>query len=168
MTYAAGSWEEVDWSPFDIVSVDHYRDAAAAPSYRERTRTYRSYGRPFAVTEFGCCSYAGAAARGATGWTVVDRTVTPPRLREPLVRAEHEQAAEIVALMDLFAEEGVDTAFLFTFASYTYPHSPDPAHDLDLAAYGVVRCLPDGSWEPKEAFHAYAAWPRHRDDHNEP
>ncbi|GLW22416.1 hypothetical protein DI270_034435 [Microbispora triticiradicis] len=53
----------------------------------------------------------------------------------------------------------MDTAFLFTYASYSYPHHSDPVHDLDLAAYGVVRCLPDGSREPKEAFHAYAAWP---------
>jgi hypothetical protein len=28
ITYAAGPWEEIDWTPFDIVSVDGYRDAA--------------------------------------------------------------------------------------------------------------------------------------------
>ncbi|MEU8195987.1 hypothetical protein AB0C10_19590 [Microbispora amethystogenes] len=159
VTYAAGPWEEVDWSPFDVVAVDHYRDAGNAAVYRERIRAYQAHGRPFAVTEFGCCTYRGAAARGATAWNVVDRAAEPARLREPLVRDEHEQAAEITGLLDVFAEEGVDTAFLFTFASYSYPHRPDPAHDLDLAAYGVVRCLPDGSWEPKEAFQAYAAWP---------
>jgi hypothetical protein len=25
------------------------------------------------VTEFGCCTYRGAGARGGTGWMIVDR-----------------------------------------------------------------------------------------------
>ena len=27
ITYASGTWEPVDWTPFDIVAVDAYRDA---------------------------------------------------------------------------------------------------------------------------------------------
>ncbi|MCT9930559.1 hypothetical protein N5079_10060 [Planotetraspora sp. A-T 1434] len=108
---------------------------------------------------FGCCAYQGAAARGGMAWAVVDRTARPPRLKEVLRRDEKAQAKEIVECMDVFREEGVEAAFLFAFESYSYPYSPDPPYDLDLAAYGVVRCLPDGSWRPKEAFHAYAAWP---------
>ncbi|GII54051.1 hypothetical protein Pth03_24400 [Planotetraspora thailandica] len=159
VTYAAGSWEQVDWAPFDIVSADLYRDAAAAAGFRDTIRACFSPGKPVAITEFGCCTYRGAAARGGMGWAVVDRTATPPRLKERLVRDEEGQAAEVTGLMDVFAAEGADVAFLFTFASYSYPHSPDPALDLDLAAYGIVSCLPDGSWRPKKAFHAFAAWP---------
>ncbi|WP_432986173.1 hypothetical protein [Dactylosporangium sp. CA-233914] len=30
-------------------------------------------------------------------------------------------------------------SFVFTFAAPALPHRPDPAHDLDMASYGVVR-----------------------------
>ncbi|MEV7012398.1 hypothetical protein [Streptosporangium sp. NPDC051022] len=168
VTYASGPWEEVDWSIFDLVSVDLYRDASNEAAFPERTRAYLGHGKPVAITEFGCCTHRGAAARGAMGWTVVDRRATPPAVRPGLVRDEHEQAAYLRDLLDIFAEAGVETAFAFTFASYSYPRDPDPRHDLDLAAYGLVACYrdqkgttyPDMPWEPKEAFHAYASWPR--------
>jgi hypothetical protein len=37
------------------------------------------------------------------------------------------------------------------------PHRDDPARDLDLASYGVVRCYDDGHWEPRRLFRALAA-----------
>ncbi len=166
VTYASGSWEEVDWSIFDLVAVDLYRDASNEASFPERVRACFRHGKPVAITEFGCCTYRGAAAKGALGWAVVDRKATPPAVRPGLVRDEHEQAAYLRDLLGVFAEAGVETAFAFTFASYSYPRDPDPRHDLDLAAYGLVSCYrdrkgatyPDMSWEPKEAFHAYASW----------
>lgn len=30
VTYASGTWEPVDWAPFDIVAADAYRDASNA------------------------------------------------------------------------------------------------------------------------------------------
>ena len=166
VTYAAGEWEQVDWSVFDIVSAALYRSAANAAGFRGKLQSYLGHGKPLAVTEFGSCTYRGAASKGAMGWAVVDRTARPPALRAELTRDEKEQAGYLTDLLGIFADAGVDTAFAFTFASYSYPYDPDPHHDLDLAAYGLVTCYrdrhgttyPDMAWEPKQAFHAYARW----------
>jgi hypothetical protein len=69
VTYASAPWENVDWRRFDIVSVDHYRDASNRDSYREGLRPYFAPGRAVVVTEFGCSTYHGASDRGALGWT---------------------------------------------------------------------------------------------------
>ena len=166
VTYAAGSWENVDWSKFDVACMDLYRDRMNAADFREQLRAHMHSGKPTVITEFGCCTYQGAGDRGSMGWAVVNRDSTPPSLKEDLLRNEHEQAAYINDLLDVFSEEGIDTAFAFTFASYSYPHSPDPRLDLDLAAYGLVSCFRDGTgttypdmkWEPKEAFYTFASW----------
>ena len=68
-------------------------------------------------------------------------------------------------LHGIFAAEGVDLAFWFTFAGYGLVHHPDPRRDLDMASYGLVKMLPSGpgtgyeglGWEPKLAFAALAA-----------
>jgi hypothetical protein len=161
LTYAAGPWEDIDWAPFDIVSLDAYRTADNAAGYVDLLRGHVAGGRPVVATEFGCCTYAGAAARGGAGWAVVDRAATPPRLLDGVVRDEDEQVAEIGATLALLADAGVDGAFWFTFARYGLPYRPDdPAHDLDASSYGLVRLLDgrdDGAWEPKKGFHALAA-----------
>jgi hypothetical protein len=102
------------------------------------------HGKPVAVTEFGCCTYAGAARRGGLGWTIVDTESDPPRLAGDYVRDETEQVAYLQELLAIFEEEGMDSAFWFTFASYDAWHRADPRYDLDMAAYGVVRMLEDG------------------------
>ena len=72
-------------------------------------------------------------------------------------------------LLDVFAEEGVDAAFVYTFARYDLPHRDAPHTDLDLASAGVVRVLDgrggsrspryaDMPWEPKAAFDTLANW----------
>ncbi|GAA4606550.1 hypothetical protein GCM10023195_23740 [Actinoallomurus liliacearum] len=166
ITYAAGPWEDIDWTPFDLVGVDAYRAAENAGRYVEELRAHFRHGKPVAVTEFGCCTYRGAAARGGTGWMIADRDSDPPRLDGVYVRDEAEQAAYMRELLQIFEREGVDSAFWFTFAGYGLPHrAGDPIHDLDLASYGVVKVLetghgtayPDLTWEPKESFHTLAA-----------
>ena len=159
ITYASGTWEEIDWEPFDVVSVDAYRDAQNAPRFADLVRSYRRFGKPVAVAEFGCCTYRGAADRGGAGWLVVDerqQTITAD-----LVRDETEPERYFQDLLDLFDREGVDAAFWFTFAGYELPHRPaDPRRDLDLASYGLVSVLesghgtryPDMTWEPKRLF----------------
>jgi hypothetical protein len=166
VTYASGAWEPVDWSPFDIVAVDHYRDAGNRGAYREQLRAYFAHQRPVVVTEFGCCTYRGAQDRGATGWAIVDRTARPPRLTDEVVRDEQVQANYLVELLKILEEEGVDGAFWFTFAGYGYPHHADPRHDLDSASYGVVKILdgatgetyPGMPWEPKRSFYTLAEY----------
>ncbi|MEV5711060.1 hypothetical protein [Actinoallomurus sp. NPDC052274] len=164
ITYAAGPWEDIDWTPFDLVGVDAYRAEENADRYVGELRAHFRHGKPVAVTEFGCCTYRGAAARGGIGWTIADREAD--RLDGVYVRDEAEQATYMRELLEIFEREGVDSAFWFTFAGYSLPHrAGDPIHDLDLASYGVVKVLetghgttyPDQTWEPKESFHTLAA-----------
>jgi hypothetical protein len=35
VTYASAPWEDIDWTPFDVVSVDAYRDARAFRAPRD-------------------------------------------------------------------------------------------------------------------------------------
>jgi hypothetical protein len=74
----------------------------------------------------------------------------------------------IARTLDVFNAEGVDAAFVNTFARYDLPHRSDPREDLDMASYGIVKALegrhgetcPDMPWEPKAAFTALAAYYR--------
>lgn len=166
VTYAAGLWEQLDWSPFDIVAVDAYRTAQNAAQYGDELRAQFAHGKPVAVTEFGCCTYRGAADRGGYGWAIIDERTQPPRINGEYVRDEDEQVRYLHDLLAVFEREGVDSAFWFTFAGFSgRTHRPDPRYDLDLASYGVVKMLPDGAgsghaglgWEPKASFQALAA-----------
>lgn len=165
ITYAAGAWEDVEWELFDIVSVDAYRDGQNAATYRDELNAYHRFGRPVAVTEFGCCAYRGAADRGGTGWMIVDRQRAPAALDGDYLRDEQEQVRYLHELLEVFEAEQIDSAFWFSFAGFELPHRPDvPRRDLDLASYGLVATLeqgrgstyPDLAWEPKLAFHAVA------------
>jgi hypothetical protein len=164
VTYASGAWEQVDWSLFDIVGIDAYRDAGNKDSYSEQLRQYFAHSRPVVVTEFGCCTYKGAQDRGGLGWAIVDRAAQPPRLTEDVIRDEQVQVDYLAETLAILEEEQVEGAFWFTFASYTYPWNPDPRRDLDSAAYGVVKILdsatgeqyPGMPWDPKRAFYALA------------
>jgi hypothetical protein len=165
LTYASGSWEQVDWSPFDVVAVDAYREDSNAATFRQQLERQLSHGKPVAATEFGCCTYRGAAGRGGMGWAIIDQHANPPRLDGSYVRDEGEQVGYLHDLLEIFEEAGLDSAFWFTFAGYELPHRADPEHDLDMASYGVVKVLeqgrgsayPDMAWEPKASFHALAA-----------
>ena len=174
LTYASGMWEPVDWAPFDIAATDAYRDASNAGTFRSELRKQLQHGKPLVVTEFGCCGYAGAGDRGGMGWAIIDVSSDPPRLDGEYVRDEAEQVRYLEELNAIFAEEGVDLAFWFTFAGYPLVHDSDPGRDLDMASYGVVKMLPGGpgtadpgtggpgtgyhglGWEPKLAFAALA------------
>src|SRR5215510_8035638 len=164
LTYASGTWEPVDWHPFDVAAVDAYRDRDNASTFRSELRKQLQHGKPLAVTEFGCCGYAGAGDRGGMGWAIIDTSSDPPYLDGDYVRDEAEQVRYLEEANAIFAEEGVDLAFWFTFAGYPLGHDPDPRRDLDMASYGVVKMLPGGpgtgydglGWEPKHAFGALA------------
>jgi len=94
------------------------------------------------------------------------------RLKGDYLRDEAEQATYLRELLEVFDAEGVDTAFVYTFARYDLPHRDDPRGDLDLASMGVVKLLdgqgaardqsrrryPDMPWEPKAAFDTVRAF----------
>ena len=166
LTYAAGTWEPVDWSRFDIVSVDAYRDARNVGSFRSDLRKQLAHGKPVVATEFGCCAYAGAADRGGLGWDIADYDEAGvPTIRGGYERDESEQVRYMQEVNRIFVEEGLDLAFWFTFAKYHMPASPDPRRDADLASHGLVCVVPEGpgsgyqglGWRPRQAFDALAA-----------
>ena len=170
--------EGVDWTPFDMIATDAaYRTAATASRFRESIRAFvaqgHARGKPVAVTEFGCATFRGAGAVAGTGDALIawGDDGRPANLKVECVRDEEEQATYLRELLDVFDAEGVDAAFVYTFARYDFPHRDDPLLDLDRASAGVVKVLdgeswagdprrrryPDVPWEPKAAFDALAS-----------
>jgi hypothetical protein len=158
VTYAAGPWEPIDWAPFDVVATDAYRDASNAAGYRDQVRALTRHGKPAVVTEFGCCTFRGAADAGALGWTIVRGRGDDRAIDGEHVRDEAEQARYLLELLAIFEQEGIDSAFWFTFASFDKPRREDPRRDLDLGSYGVVAVLEDDPrpWVRKASFEALA------------
>ncbi|MFI6177538.1 hypothetical protein ACIA8R_18560 [Nonomuraea sp. NPDC051191] len=169
VTYASVPLEAVDWTPFDLVSVDLYRSAEIAGVFEQGVHTLVAQGRPVAITEFGSATYRGAGDRGALGLEIVEYekgTRAPLRLTGEHVRDEDGQAAYVRELLEIFDAAGVDGAFVFTFALRDHPHRPDgdPRDDLDLASYGIVKVYEDRlgtaypglPWDPKAVFAAVA------------
>lgn len=160
ITYAAGAWERVDWSGFDVVGVNLYRTGTDHAGYRERLRTLvREAGKPVVVTEFGCGAHVGADLRGPGSFRIVKWFSEHPHIRDGHRRDEGTQAAYLTELIDLYAADGVHGCFVFTFAMPDFPHHPDDPHrDLDMAGFGVVKVHADDvwTWEPKAAFHEVA------------
>jgi hypothetical protein len=143
ITYASGTWEFIDWTPFDIVAVDAYRDRSNAGTYAEELRSMVArHDKPVVVSEFGCCTYAAAGDRGGLGWDI--------DVNGDYVRDEGEQVRYMTECLDAFDAAGVDSAFWFTFAGFAQ------VDQLDLASYGLVRMVGESTWEPKESFHALA------------
>jgi hypothetical protein len=177
ITYASIPLDRVDWTPFDIVSLDLYRSAEIADQFAalfaEGMRNLIAQEKPVAITEFGSAGYRGAGDRGASGMEIVEYdkdTREPVRLNGQYVRDEAGQATYLRELLAVFDAEAVDSAFVFLFALYGFPHRPDgdPRDDLDLASYGIVKVYddrqgdtyPDMPWEPKAAFTALAEYYR--------
>jgi hypothetical protein len=174
-SYASLPLEGVDWARFDIIATDAaYRSAVTAPRFREDVRAFvaqgRAQGKPVAATEFGCATYRGAGnvASYIDQIVVWDDAGRPVGLKGDFERDEREQAEYVRDLLDVFAAEGIDAAFVYTFARYDLPHRDNPSDDLDMASAGVVKVLggqrprsrryPDMPWEPKAAFDAVAEW----------
>jgi hypothetical protein len=168
VTYASIPFEGIDWTPFDIVSVDLHRSKEIAHIFQQSVRTLVAQGKPVAITEFGCTTHRGAADHGGRGGVEMieyDGT-TPVRLNGDYIRDEQEQAIYMSELLDVFIAEGVDAAFACTFVCYGWPHRSNPREDLDMASWGVVKVLehrsghtyPDMPWEPKAAFTTLAEY----------
>ncbi|MEV6492275.1 hypothetical protein AB0M20_27180 [Actinoplanes sp. NPDC051633] len=159
LTYGAAHDEQVDWSLFDMVGVNYYGDRP-----RRDLAPVMRLGKPVAVTEFGCCTYEGAAADGGMGWDVVDYTKEPPEIRGNLVRSEETQARYLTDRLGDFASMNLAAALVYDFVSPDAPYRRNPRYDMDLASYSIVRTIwADGTdpangwhWEPKRAFHALA------------
>jgi hypothetical protein len=178
LTYASFIWEPVDWSRFDFVGIDHYRDSRIKDRYVDMLRPFLDTGKPVVVTEFGMRTYVGADTSGTLGFgivyipslvlhklPVVGRFVRT-RLKGTPVRNEELQAREIVETLEALDAAGVTGAFVHTFVDYQSPTDPVPKYDLDISSMSLVKLLkngrsgayPDLPWEPKEAFRAVARY----------
>ena len=89
----------------------------------------------------------------------------PRQLQGAFVRDEQRQATYLSELLDIFREEQVEGAFVFTFVMPSYPYSEDPLYDLDMASYALVKTYVNQTgqtykempWEPKESFRQVAS-----------
>jgi hypothetical protein len=178
LTYASLPFEMVDWSLFDFIGVDLYRNSKVEDGYAERVRRFLDLGKPVVNAEFGHSPYRG----DRPGDLELGEAVTPsvllhriplagrfvrPRLKRGThLRDEERQAREFTKTLEILDAEGVDGAFVWTFADPWLTYSDDPRHDLDMTATALVKTYahghgttyPDLPWEPKQAFAAVAAF----------
>ena len=178
ITYASTPFEVVDWSLFDFIGVDHYRNSTNDHRYAETIRRYLGSGQPVVNAEFGHSSYRGDRL-GLMELGEVDtlsvalhriplagRLVRPRVKRGTHVRDEEYQARELTKTLGILDAEGVDGAFIWTFADPWLTHSADPRHDLDMTSTSLVKTYERGHgttypslpWEPKPAFGAVASF----------
>ncbi|MFJ2771408.1 abortive phage infection protein [Streptomyces sp. NPDC087300] len=164
LTYGAAHDEDVDWKLFDIVSVNYYGYHRNRAGYVKDLAPHLRWGKPVAITECGCCTYAGAPQDGGMGWhESVDYTKDPPELAPGIKRSERTQAAYLLDVFDAFDSMNLYAALVYDFVSPESPHRADePRYDLDASSYSLVKTVrerPDDPespwhWEPKESFHA--------------
>ena len=162
LTYSAGPWEDVDWTPFDVVGLDVYAPLVDEAAYLEYLNGFHSYGKPVIATEFGTTTHEGAELAFGGDANIIDWSTNPPSLIGDPVRSEATQANDIERKLAVFKSASLDGAFVFTFMEPHYLHTENPLHDLDMASFGIVAPVledPDGGfgspvdWVPKEAFH---------------
>ena len=178
LTYASTPFEVVDWTLFDYIGVDHYRNSKVEPRYAETIGRYVGQGKPVLNTEFGHSSYRGnrpgLMELGEVGNLSValhriplaGRLVQPGLKRGTHVRDEDYQACELTKTLGILDAEGMDGAFIWTFADPWLTYSPDPRHDLDMTSTGLVKTYarghgttyPEMPWDPKPAFSAVASF----------
>ncbi len=166
ITYASGPWEKVNWEIFDFISVDFYRASYNKSTYVQQLRNYTKSGKPLCITEFGCCTYKGADEKGPMGWAIVDWSAKKPELKSVYTRDEETQSKYLMELLNIFADEKILGAFVFTFISNSYPYNDNPKYDLDMAAYGIVKKMPGNEnkyymglpWVPKKSFFELAGF----------
>jgi hypothetical protein len=177
LSYAALIGERVDWTQFDFIGLDHYRDASIKDRYADMLAPFLATGQPVVVTETGMRGYRGAEASGTLGFGVVDQRsqflhqfplfgrLVKARLNGEYVRDEGLQARELAEVLAILDGAGVDGVFVSSFVEPLAPFSEDPRYDLDMSALSLVKSytgrrgttFPDMPWEPKEAFRTVAA-----------
>lgn len=161
VTYASGTWEDVDWSLFDIIGVDYYRNGESEQQYVDGLKRYKST-KPLLVMEVGSCTYEGAAARGSGGFTILQGTNPDgtPKYEggKTPIRSEKEQADYVETQVKLLSKTDVEGVFVFVFSFPTMFYSE--FIDLDMTSFSLVKSFAKDdprsqklpSWEPKEAY----------------
>lgn len=162
LTYSSGTWEQIDWSLFDLVGVDYYRNGETEEAYLQGLDRYR-IGKPIVCMEMGCCAYEGAAAKGGFGFSVlqgIDENGNGIYEGGKVpVRSEKEQADYIETQLNLLHSAGINGVFVYVFRYPIFPYRTSGC-DQDMVSYALVKSFPTDHnrsnatpcWEPKEAF----------------
>ena len=132
--------------------------------------SYRQWGKPVYIAEFGTASYAQAEEKAFHYWDIVDTSSTAvPTILPGYTRDEGAQAAYHLKMFDIFEQAGVRGAAVGDFIHPTHPYSDDSQLDLDMASLAIVKTIRDDfsdpasayRFEPKESFHAIANYYAH-------
>jgi len=173
--YRSLVWEQVDWSPFDMIGVDHYWAERISDKYEDMVKPLFAYGKRVINTGFGF-STTTAPANGlastlgnVSGLSVllhqqpfIGRFIQP-KLNVINERSESLQAKRLIDNLKLVDEVGFNGAFIDMFIFPIRPYNDTPQYDLDRESSSLVKYFeggrhgityPDMAWEPKEAFHA--------------
>jgi hypothetical protein len=181
ISYCSLPFEDPDWDLFDIVAVNHYRQAGPAHRYEAVLARLMAIGKPVAITELGFVACRDAenpaflSTLNATPLSLLGLGVPAvgrlfrPRVRTIQTRDEAAQARLLIDQLEDLDRVGVDSTFVMSFSFPLAPYDEDPRHDLDASTLSIVRALssgqhgttfPDMPWEPKQAFHALAEFHR--------
>lgn len=166
ITYTTVTFENIDWTPFDIVCLDQYKSMYNRDTFWNEIDPYieiaKAQGKPFVVPETGCCTFKGCSDYGAAGYMSC-YPVGNGELNAVFERAEKEQADYFTDIFEEFDRPDVEGVFAFTFVYSEMPHvDNDPIRDLDLGGFSIVKSYKDGragtvykdvNWDPKEAFY---------------
>ncbi len=162
LTYFSVPLENIDWTSFDYVGVDFYRDAQIKDVYGKMVNNYLAYNKPVMIGEFGCCTYKDADKLGGSGFIIIfgmmadylnldkilprvinDMIKIPARVDGHYIRDEGLQAREITEELIELDAAGVEGAFVFTFISTNSPYNENPRYDSDMASYSLVKSYPE-------------------------
>lgn len=150
ITYAAGFWERVDWTIFDVVGYNYYLNSYNKGSYASDLREFKKFNKPVAILEFGCGSYREAYDKGGSSYDIINWNAKPlPELNGRYTKDENVQAKYIVDLLNIFSREGIYAVFVHTFVETHYwADDNEPHHDLDTASFNVIKVYP--KWHPRD------------------
>lgn len=177
--YRSLVWEQVDWSPFDIIGIDHYWAEQIQDKYVDMVKPLLTYGKPVINTGFGF-STTTAPARGVASTLgnvsglsvllhqqpVIGRFIRP-KLNVVDERSETLQAKRLIDNLKLIDRAGFSGAFIDMFIFPIRPYNDTPKYDLDRESSSLVKyyeggkhgtTYPDMTWEPKESFKAVAEY----------
>lgn len=175
--YRSLSFEQVDWSNFDFIGVDHYWAEKIEDRYIDMVKPLFTHGKPVINTGFGfnttnvpvtgMLSTLGDSpylAQYLHQLPVIGRIIRP-KLKVINERSEAMQAKRLTDNLKLLDKAGFNGTFIDTFIFPINPYSDTPKYDLDRTNSSLVKyyeggrhgtSYPDMTWEPKESFRAVA------------
>lgn len=177
--YRSLYFEEVDWTNFDFIGIDHYWAEQIQDKYVDMVKPLFAHGKPVINTGFGFSTTTAPAGGVASTLgnisglsfflhqqPVIGRLIRP-RLKVVDERSEALQAKRLIDNLKLIDKAGFSGAFIDMFIFPIKPYSDTSTYDLDRESSSLVKyyeggkhgtTYPDMTWEPKEAFKAVAEY----------